>query len=426
MRGDEREVGRSSGAPPDRAAASGSSPPRRSQVQRSRVPRADGGRERAVAPDRHRDQASPWAWLRTLGPAAVSTLIHLLVLFALAMLFVARDRKPDPFVIVSEAPAEQAVEDAVPVEFDADVAPAEDTEQADVAAAMPALDVAAAVPDPVPDPAALDDLAAADAAPAVDLAGSVPAAEDVMAEFGVNGAAEAATGRAGGGKPAGRAAGAPSFFGKAGKGQSVCFICDNSNSYRDGGFHMVLAEVARAVDALKPEQSFFVIFCSDAAYPMFHPDRVAELQPATPQNKQRLQAWLATVELCIGGQGIRDAVKVAADLDADVVYFLSDGEHAESVVRGVVAAEFGDTVVHTFGMQQNLADRRTGMLDPKKVGEQQIRNQTLIDIANAHGGEFTPVQVPPEAAAMERIRPIRVNRSRGPVWGTRLEAQAGN
>lgn len=423
MSGDEGEVGRAPSAPPSRAAANGSSLPRRSESRRSRVPRTHVGRERAAAPAERRHQDPPWAWLRRLGPAAVSTLLHLLVLLALAMLFVARDRKPDPFVIVSEAPAEQAVEDAVPVEFDADVAPAEEIEPVEeMAAEMPALDVAAAVPDPAP----LDDLAAADAAPAVDLAGILPAAEDVMAAFGGNGAAEAGTGRAGGGKPAGRAAGAPTFFGKTGQGQSVCFICDNSNSYRDGGFHMVLAEVARAVDALKPEQSFFVIFCSDAAYPMFHPDRVAELQPATPQNKQRLQAWLATVELCIGGQGIRDAVKLATELDADVVYFLSDGEHAESVVRRVVAAEFGDTVVHTFGMQQNVFDRKTGMLDPKKVAEQQACNQTLIDIAKAHGGEFTPVQVPPEAAAMERIRPIHVNRSRGPVWGTRLEAAGGN
>ncbi|MFM9025369.1 MAG: hypothetical protein ACKON7_08530 [Planctomycetaceae bacterium] len=389
--------------------------------------RADSGRDRAAAPDEQRNQASPWAWLRTLGPAAVSTLIHLLVLLALAMLFVARDRKPDPFVIVSEAPAEQAVEDAMPVEFDADVAPPEETEPVEaMAAEMPALDVAAAVPDPVPDPAALDDLAAADAAPAVDLAGSLPAAEDVMAAFGGNGAAEAATGRVGGGKPAGRAAGAPTFFGKTGKGQSVCFICDNSNSYRDGGFHMVLAELARAVDALKPEQSFFVIFCSDAAYPLFHPDRVDGLQPATIQNKQRLQAWLATVEMCTGGQGIRDAVKMATDLGADVVYFLSDGEHAESVVRRVVTADFGDTVVHTFGMQQNVFDRKTGMLDPKRVAEQQLRNQTLIDIAKAHGGEFTPVQVPPEAAAMEKMRPIPKNDRRGPIWGTRIQAPDGN
>ena len=386
--------------------------------------RADSGRDRAVAPDRHRDQASPWAWLRTLGPAAVSTLIHLLVLLALAMLFVAREEKPDRFVIVSGTPAEEVVEDSVPVEFDADVAPPEETEPVEqMAAEMPALDVAT----PTPEPMALDGIAAADAAPPIDLAGTLPAADDVMATFGGGGDAEAGTGGAGGGKPAGRATGAPTFFGKTGKGRSVCFICDNSPSYKDGGFHMVLSEVARAVDALKPEQSFFVIFYSDAAYPMFYPDKIDALQPATPQNKQRLQTWLATVELCSGGvRGLRDAVKIATGLGVDVVYFLSDGRDFEAQKRCMLSTDFGTTVVHTFGMQQNLIDKRTRMLDPKKVSDQLGYNQNLIDIAAAHDGEFTPVQVPPEAAAMEQVRPIRKNFSRGPVWGTRLDAEPGN
>ena len=341
--------------------------------------------------------------------------MHLVVLVGLAMIFVARDAKTDPFVITSDRPAETFVEEFTPLEFEA----AEVTEESAEESLEPS---PAELVSFDAEPVALDDLAvSADSAPgdAMDIMPASFEASDMLATIG--GGASGETG--GGGRASasgGGLAGAPTFFGKPGEGKSVCFVCDNSNSYRDGGFQTVLAEVARAVDALQPSQSFFVIFFSDAAYPMWHPDRLDALQPATPENKARLRAWLGTVEMCSGGQGIHDAVKLAAGLDADVVYFLSDGDHGESVVDRVVKADFGDTAMHTFGMQQNVFDKRTGAMDPERVREQQACNQTLIQIATAHGGTFTPVIVPPQAAALEQLRPIRKNRSRGPVWGLKL------
>ena len=213
---------------------------------------------------------------------------------------------------------------------------------------------------------------------------------------------------------------AATFFGRAGKGNSVCFICDNSNSHRDGSFHAVLEELARAVDRLRPDQKFFVIFASDASYPLFHPAAVDALQPATVENKQKLRAWLGTVEMCRGGQGIHEAVKLAGALSAEVVYLLSDGALGESVVVKLEAADFGGAVVHTFGVQQPVIDRRTGQIDPDKVREQQGHDRNLAVIATAHGGTFTQVFVPPAVAALEKLRPIRRNRSRGAVWGLKL------
>jgi hypothetical protein len=227
---------------------------------------------------------------------------------------------------------------------------------------------------------------------------------------------------AAGGERGGAAAGGPAatFFGRAGQGKSVCFICDNSNSHRDGSFHAVLEELARAVDALKPGQSFFVIFASDAAYPLFHPAAVGELQPATAENKQKLRAWLGTVEMCRGGQGIHEAVRLAGALGAEVVYLLSDGELGGTVVERLEGADFGGAAVHTFGMQQSVIDRRTGLVDPDRLREQQGHDRNLATIALAHGGTFTPVVIPPQAAALERLRPIPRNRSRGGVWGLKL------
>jgi hypothetical protein len=231
--------------------------------------------------------------------------------------------------------------------------------------------------------------------------------------------------RAGGARGGGNAGGATgrgdtTFFGRNGEGRSVCFLCDNSNSHSNGGFHVVLEEVARAVDALPEDQSFFVVFFSDAAYPLFHPASVDRAQPATPENKRRLRAWLGTVEMCSGGQGIHDAVRLAGAAGTDVVYLLSDGEFSGSVVDRVQSADIGDTVVHTLGIQQTVVDRRTGLVVPDRLREQEGFNRNLAAIATAHGGTFTPVAIPPLAAALERSRPIPRNRSRGPVWGIKL------
>ena len=353
---------------------------------------------------------------RPAGPVLVSTVIHLVVLIGLAMMFVARDAKPERFVITSAPPEEEFTAEFTPLEFEA----TESTEDLPEEASDPSfesLDPLLSEPVIVEEMPLQDDLLAIDASDVVPVAFD---STDMLAAVGGGAGESAAAGGGRGGGGGGGPAGAPTFFGRQGQGKSVCFVCDNSNSYRDGGFHAVIAEVARAVDALQPSQSFFVIFFSDTAYPMFHPDQIDTLQPATRDNKQRLQAWLGTVEMCTGGQGIHDAVKLATELGAEVVYFLSDGDHAASVVDRVTAADFGDTVVHTFGMQQNVFDKRTGAIDPGRVHEQQAWNQNLIDIATAHGGTFTPVLVPPQAAALEQMRPIRKNRSRGAIWGLKL------
>ena len=348
-------------------------------------------------------------------PALVSIAVNIAAIIGLALIFIAAEAKPPRPVLTHGASEENFVDEMIPVEFEASAEPPAGSEQA--ADALPELDAVAA------DAVTIDDVSLADAAFATDSVAVTPVSFDsfdALAAIGGTGGEAAGSGGgagvgAGGGQPGGA-----SFFGRTGQGQTVCFICDNSNSYRDGGFHAVLDEVARAVDSLRPDQSFFVVFFSDTAYPMFHPERVAALQPASPENKQRLRAWLATVEMCGGGQGIDEAVRLAARAGADVVYFLSDGEHAASVVDRVVSADFGGAVVHTFGMQQGVLDRRTGQIDPDKLLRQQAFNQNLVAIASGHGGAFTPVTVPPQAAALERLRPIRRNRTPGPVWGSKL------
>jgi len=363
-----------------------------------------------------------------VGPGLVSGIVHLIALLGLAMMYVTVEAKPVRVAItlgeavsLDEAAAldeatETAHDEITLAASDVQKQPDDSMESLSVAEAIaseplsdvglpPSEEVFAEVPSD--DAAGLMDMALFDAG-------------DMLAE--VAGGRQGRSGQGGGGQERGGVAGGAdaTFFGRAGTGRSVCFICDNSNSYRDGRFHAVLDELARAVESLRPEQSFFVIFSSDAAYPLFHPAGADALQPATAENKQKLRAWLGTVEMCSGGQGIHDAVRLAAALGADVVYLLSDGELGANVVTRIEAADFGRAAVHTFGVQQSVIDRRTGLVDPDRLREQQGRNQNLISIANAHGGSFTSVTVPASVAALERLRPIPRNRSRGAVWGVKL------
>ena len=364
-----------------------------------------------------------------VGPGLVSGIVHLSALLGLAMMYVTVEAEPVRVAITlgeTESPGE-----AVAVGETTEATPDEVTLVASDAPQQPdralgSLTVAEAIAaEPLadvgmpPSEELFADVQSADGTGVADVASFDPG--DLLAEVAGGGLGEAGQkrgGQGGGGQGSGGAA--TTFFGRAGQGRSVCFICDNSNSYRDGSFHAILDELARAVDSLRPEQSFFVIFSSDAAYPLFHPSGADALQPATVENKQKLRAWLGTVEMCSGGQGIHDAVRLAGALGADCVYLLSDGELGANVVTRLEAADFGSAVVHTFGVQQRVIDRRTGLVDPDRLREQQGRNQNLITIATAHGGTFTSVTVPAAAAALERLRPIPRNRSRGVVWGVKL------
>ena len=355
-----------------------------------------------------------------VGPGLVSGIVHLIALLGLAMMYVSVEAEPVRVAItLGEAAAvgettETSPDEVTLVASDDPQQPDNSMESlAEAIAAEPLADVGAP-----PAEELFADVQSADGAGVADAASFDPG--DLLAEVaggGLGGGLGEGGRKRGGRRGDGAAA---TFFGRAGQGRSVCFICDNSNSYRDGSFHAILDELARAVDSLRPEQSFFVIFSSDAAYPLFHPAGADALQPATVENKQKLRAWLGTVEMCSGGQGIHDAVRLAGALGADCVYLLSDGELGANVVTRLEVAEFGSAVVHTFGVQQRVIDRRTGLVDPDRLREQQGRNQNLITIATAHGGTFTSVTVPTAAAALESLRPIPRNRSRGAVWGVKL------
>jgi hypothetical protein len=197
--------------------------------------------------------------------------------------------------------------------------------------------------------------------------------------------------------------GATSFFGAKSRANRIVFVLDNSNSMDDGRFATALMELARSVDALSPEQSFYVVLYSDTVYRLFHPHSAADLVPATHENKRRVRQWLGTAEMCTGGQLV-DAMEIVADLEPEVVYLLSDGVISDYPVSYLTDQERWNFVIHTIGM--TVPDARAA--------------QNLLAIAKAHGGAFRAVGVAPLARELSRRRPVKKNRTRGPVWGTDL------
>jgi hypothetical protein len=401
--------------------------------------RASGGLPQPAPAIRHRSRtavarsgtASLAKWSAVVrGPVLMSGLVHAVAIVALSLFFLPAPKHRTPLALdfgTTEAAgsAEFAAVDLAPAD---PVAEAEAAEMNSfLAEPLPMIDERLVVESPALEASELEPTSLLEPVAADAAALAAAAAPDLLAADAIGGGGLAAEPAGGGGggpghTPAAAAAGrqAATFFGRNGTGNTVCFLCDNSSSYRDGGFHMVLDELARAVDGLRPDQSFFVVFFSDAAYPLFHPAPAEGLAPATPDNKRRLRAWLQTAEMCRGGQGIHDAVKLAGSLEPHVVYLLSDGQMTGSVVDRVRDADFGAATVHTFGIQQSAIDRRSGQVDADRLREQEGYNRNLLTIATAHGGGFTPVMVPPAAAALERLRPIARNRTRGPVWGLRL------
>jgi hypothetical protein len=199
-------------------------------------------------------------------------------------------------------------------------------------------------------------------------------------------------------------AGAGTFFGKKAQGNKFVFVVDNSNSMNRGRFVTALDEMMKSISRMTEKQQFYIIFFSDTAYPMFHPNPAPGLVPATERNKERVAAWLYTVERCLKTKG-ELAMQRALELRPDVIYILGDGAFTDKTGPKLTAPHNRRTTIHTFGMEVS----EKGLVE-------------LTGIAKANRGNFTPVK--PTAASAKEGSNIKSNRFRGPIWGIDLPAGA--
>lgn len=214
------------------------------------------------------------------------------------------------------------------------------------------------------------------------------------------------SGASGGGRSGGGKSGRVSFFGAESKAERVIFVVDNSGSMQRGRMETTLFELERAVHGLATGQEFYVLFFSDQAYPMFFPQPAEAAVRATQPNKQRLSAWLRTVETCLGGR-LLDAMELAAGLEPDVVYLLTDGDIRSSRIIGALTAkDRWPFAIHTLAM-----------------GARTQRHVALLQaVAQNTGGTYRPVAANPAAVARSRLRPIPYHRQPGEVWGSAVQS----
>lgn len=372
--------------------------PRRAPPKRSVTKRAIAKRPQAKRrPDKRRRRPRTWLeWFRARPPWVTSLAAHGALLTLFAMLTFATFGEPgfsltaslDDNDVWDELAAEVTLTN---LEVDVDAEQDLDT-PLDASSDLAADVELASLVEPV-------DLAAV--SPMGDLL--AVSAESLMASVPASGEGEG-SGESAAAKPQG-GAGKVSFFGSESQAERVVFIVDNSGSMRDGRMETTLLELDNAVKRLSESQEFYVVFFSDQAYGMFFPEIAAEPVRATRENKQRLNHWLHTVEMCVGGR-ILDAMEIAAGLEPDIAYLLTDGDiRSEYVAERMTAPAAWGFTIHTLGM---------GARTPQHVA-------LLQAIAANSGGAYRPVGANPAAVARSRQHPLPYHRTPGPLWGSAVQ-----
>jgi len=166
----------------------------------------------------------------------------------------------------------------------------------------------------------------------------------------------AGSGRGGNGDGEGQGNG-HGFFGDPGSAKSFVFVLDRSTSMNkahqlsDGlsRFQRLKMELIGFIDKLKPDQTFFVVFFNDKMFPM----PAEGLVPATRENKQKYLKWIASAN-AEGGTDPRLPIRLAMQLEPEMIYFLSDGEVEPDYRAQMMRHEPGEWKLNTyvFGMRQ--------------------------------------------------------------------------
>lgn len=197
---------------------------------------------------------------------------------------------------------------------------------------------------------------------------------------------------------------AATFFGAKAAARSIVFVVDNSNSMGNGKLETALIELNKAIELLQPTQKFYIIFYSDTAYPLFYPQTVKYLVPATNENKRKVGYWLESIQMCLRTDAM-DAMKLARSLRPDLIYVLGDGAFTDKAAPYLIEMPIPNTKIHTLGMQVRPKDA---------VGFQKI--------ATVHKGIYRDVGVTPEGKAMfKKFGSRKKNNTYGPIWGIKLK-----
>jgi hypothetical protein len=169
------------------------------------------------------------------------------------------------------------------------------------------------------------------------------------------------------------------FCGVEGGGNHFVYLVDCSKSM-GAAFESARAELIQSIEALKPDQRFYVVFFDE------HPDYMRITDPnadesesvlATAENKRALMQWAMKVTMD-SGKAPYDPLKFALNLGPDVIFLLSDGEFPagiESLLSEGNHVEnlFGDqqirSIVHTIGYHSQEGEARMRAIAQQNQGQ---------------------------------------------------------
>ncbi|WP_148080605.1 vWA domain-containing protein [Roseimaritima ulvae] len=177
------------------------------------------------------------------------------------------------------------------------------------------------------------------------------------------------------------------FCGVESGGNHFVYIVDSSQSMKNGRFESARRELLQAIDALQPQQRFYIMFYD------IHLDRMCVSNPnqadeyavlASDENKRRARRWAMSVKLEQGAPP-DEALSFALKLRPDVIFLLSDGEFPQRI-EDLMAEKnrtrnlFGDagpiSILHTIGYHS-------------RDGETRMRR-----LAEANGGQYRYIPAP--------------------------------
>ena len=177
-----------------------------------------------------------------------------------------------------------------------------------------------------------------------------PAAADSTAKSKTGSSRKKGRGR-GNGEGEGDGNGGTSFFGKTLTVDSIAYVIDASGSMQGARFRRARQELVNALKQMRPQQRFYIVFYTDQTYPLYWPNSVAELQPATPINLQKTGFWIEKAQTS-GGTEPQQAMQIALALKPDVVFLLSDGDIPPET-RTIVMQENKRSIIHTIALGSN-------------------------------------------------------------------------
>jgi hypothetical protein len=176
------------------------------------------------------------------------------------------------------------------------------------------------------------------------------------------------------------------FCGIEGGGNHFVYLVDSSKSMGQA-FPLARAELLRSIQALTPDQRFYVIFFDAQSDYMRIADRginEAFSVSATAENKSAIGDWAMGVEMDVG-QAPYESLRFALKLKPDVIFLLSDGEFPEGI-EGLLAT--ANQAENLFGERQHRSIVHTIGFHSQKGGARMRR------IAQQNGGQYSHIPKP--------------------------------